>query len=356
MLKSKLALIVGALALAGSAHAAEIYNKDGNKLDLYGKVKGNYLWTNGAGADATYARLGFKGETEISEGLKGFGQWEYNIDASKPEGSQSAGKTRLAFVGLDAGDAGSVSYGRNYGVVYNVEAYTDMLPEFGGDSYTGTDLYLTGRGNSFLTYTTNNLWGAVDGLALSLQYQAENKTDRPTQKNNGQGYGASVNYDIADTGVSVGAAYANSERVGDRRYDILGNDDGHHAEVWTVGAKYDANSIYLATMYAETRGMNSVDLPGTNLFLVTDKTKAFEAVAQYQFDNGLRPSLAYVQSTGEKYGVTADLVKYTSVGATYYFNKNFSVDAEYKFNLAKDTQNLGIATDDQVAVGATYQF
>ncbi|SVF54973.1 outer membrane protein yedS [Escherichia coli] len=38
-MKSKvLALLIPALLAAGAAHAAEVYNKDGNKLDLYGKV------------------------------------------------------------------------------------------------------------------------------------------------------------------------------------------------------------------------------------------------------------------------------------------------------------------------------
>lgn len=33
-----LSLLVPALLVAGAANAAEIYNKDGNKLDLFGKV------------------------------------------------------------------------------------------------------------------------------------------------------------------------------------------------------------------------------------------------------------------------------------------------------------------------------
>lgn len=33
-----LSLLVPALLVAGAANAAEIYNKDGNKLDLYGKL------------------------------------------------------------------------------------------------------------------------------------------------------------------------------------------------------------------------------------------------------------------------------------------------------------------------------
>ncbi len=35
-----LSFIIPALLVAGSASAAEIYNKDGNKLDLYGKIDG----------------------------------------------------------------------------------------------------------------------------------------------------------------------------------------------------------------------------------------------------------------------------------------------------------------------------
>lgn len=56
---------------------------------------------------------------------------------------------------------------------------------------------------------------------------------------------------------------------------------------------------------------------------VANKAQNFEAVAQYQFDFGLRPSVAYLQSKGKDLGVWGDqdLVKYVDVGATYYFNK-----------------------------------
>ena len=40
MKRNILAVIVPALLVAGTANAAEIYNKDGNKVDLYGKAVG----------------------------------------------------------------------------------------------------------------------------------------------------------------------------------------------------------------------------------------------------------------------------------------------------------------------------
>ncbi|WP_048958744.1 MULTISPECIES: porin, partial [Enterobacter] len=86
-----------------------------------------------------------------------------------------------------------------------------------------------------------------------------------------------------------------------------------------------------------------------------------EVVAQYQFDFGLRPSVAYLQSKGkdiEGYG-DQDLLKYVDVGATYYFNKNMSTYVDYKINLVDEnefTRQAGIGTDDIVALGLVYQF
>ena len=39
MKKSTLALMVMGVVASASVHAAEVYNKNGNKLDVYGKVK-----------------------------------------------------------------------------------------------------------------------------------------------------------------------------------------------------------------------------------------------------------------------------------------------------------------------------
>ncbi|XNM59567.1 porin [Escherichia coli] len=53
---------------AGAAHAAEVYNKDGNKLDLYGKVDGLHYFSDNLAKDGdqSYARLGFKGKPKLS--------------------------------------------------------------------------------------------------------------------------------------------------------------------------------------------------------------------------------------------------------------------------------------------------
>ncbi|EBX1770182.1 phosphoporin PhoE [Salmonella enterica subsp. enterica serovar Poona] len=381
----KLTVALSAVAvtvmMAGMADAAEVYNKDGNKLDLYGKVDGLHYFSKDKGddGDQSYVRFGFKGETQINDQLTGYGQWEYNIQANHDEDDNGTkgNATRLAFAGLKFADFGSIDYGRNNGVIYDIGAWTDVLPEFGNDTYEEADRFMTGRANGLLTYHNTDFFGLVDGLNFSLQYQGKNGgdgesnsnngKDREVKSQNGDGYGMSVTWE-GDAGFGVGAAYSNSRRTKDQRSNEYSS-DGKRAEVWTGGLKYDANNIYLAATYAQTRNMQWADIDqdsriGTDLALNKDagaflsKTENYEIVAQYMLDFGLQPSIAYLQSKAKdtgKYG-DIDLVKYVDVGATYNFNKNMSAYIDYKINLLKDDNPAGLSTENIVATGLVYEF
>ncbi|MEZ6874490.1 porin OmpC [Enterobacter sp. KBR-315C3_2022] len=380
MNRKVLAILVPALLMAGAANAAEIYSKNGNKVDLYGKVDARHTFSDNPGddGDETYVQVGFKGESQITNDLTGYGQWEFKTYANNTESEGRNSFNRLAFAGLKFADYGSFDYGRNYGVVYDVEAWTDMLPVFGGDSYTWTDNFMTGRANGLATYRNTDFFGLVDGLNFALQYQGANEgananEDQEGTKNghdnvrfqNGDGYGMSTSYDFAGdlSGLTLGAAYSSSDRTNaqvayGKGFETIGAAGGEKAEAWTVGAKYDANNVYLAMMYAETRNMTPFGDIG-----IANKTQNFEAVAQYQFDFGLRPSLAWVYSKGKDLdgqGYSQDLVNYIDLGLTYTFNKNFSTYVDYKINMLDSNDDLyadyGISTDDIVGVGMTYQF
>ena len=68
-------------------------------------------------------RIGFKGETQIAE-FTGYGRFNIRLESdSKPQ------RVWLWWFGQN----GTFDYGRN-SVSYNAEAWTDMLPEFGGDT------------------------------------------------------------------------------------------------------------------------------------------------------------------------------------------------------------------------------
>lgn len=124
-----------------------------------------------------------------------------------------------------------------------------------------------------------------------------------------------------------------------------------------------ANNVYLTAMYGETRNATyisnaNLQIDGADATGFANKTQLIELVAQYQFDFGLRPSVAYVQSKGkdiESIG-DVDLIKYFEVGATYYFHKNMSTYVDYIINQIDDDNQLGIGSGDTVALGLVYQF
>ncbi|MBD5703416.1 porin, partial [Citrobacter freundii] len=151
----------------------------------------------------------------------------YQIQGNSAENENNAW-TRVAFAGLKFADVGSFDYGRNYGVVYDVTSWTDVLPEFGGDTY-GSDNFMQQRGNGFATYRNTDFFGLVDGLNFAIQYQGKNgsvsgeddtgrtftgvtNNGREALRQNGDGVGGSITYDIGE-GFSLGTAVTSSKRT-----------------------------------------------------------------------------------------------------------------------------------------------
>lgn len=159
------------------------------------------------------------------------------------------------------------------------------------------------RGNGFATYRNTDFFGLVDGLNFAVQYQGKNgsargegmtNNGRDALRQNGDGVGGSITYDYE--GFGIGAAVSSSKRTdAQNTAAYIGN--GDRAETYTGGLKYDANNIYLAAQYTQTYNATRVGSLGW-----ANKAQNFEAVAQYQFDFGLRPSVAYLQSKGKNLG------------------------------------------------------
>ncbi|WP_262233932.1 porin, partial [Escherichia coli] len=109
--------------------------------------------------------------------------------------------------------------------------------EWGGDSWAGTDLFMTNRTNGVATYRNTDFFGMVEGLNFALQYQGKNE-GTGNYKANGDGHGLSATYTI--DGFSFTGAYANSDRT-----DFQSSDSkGEKAEVWALSTKYDPNNVY----------------------------------------------------------------------------------------------------------------
>ncbi len=222
---------------------------------------------------------------------------------------------------------------------------------------------MTYRTTGVATYRNYDFFGLIEGLNFAAQYQGKNeRTDNSHlygadyTRANGDGFGISSTY-VYD-GFGIGAVYTKSDRTNAQERAAANplNASGKNAELWATGIKYDANNIYFAANYAETLNMTTY---GDGY--ISNKAQSFEVVAQYQFDFGLRPSLAYLKSKGRdlgRYG-DQDMIEYIDVGATYFFNKNMSTYVDYKINLIDEsdfTRAVDIRTDNIVATGITYQF
>ncbi|MGL5605799.1 MAG: porin, partial [Plesiomonas sp.] len=324
MKRTVLAAMIPAMLMATAANAAVIYDQNNNKLDLYGSVTGDYHFASNHNADMyqrgdqSYARLGLKGTTQINNNLQGFGHVEYNLATNQDSNFNGPSQLRLAYVGLKDDRYGSISYGRNWGVSYDVTGYTDVLPEWGEDTqgympeatnnYSGSAPTLFGNGRSDGVLQYRNNW---DNFNLALQLLAPNDSYDGDSSNhnysrmveNGTGYGIAMSYDL-DMGVTLGATY-NNARKSDWQKENIANDK--NAQLWSLGAKYDANNVYAAINYTQTKNQMAYSmspLGGANIGDTTNSindnafastSQAVFAVAQYNFDNGLTPSIGYAQ-------------------------------------------------------------
>ncbi|MXP56108.1 porin [Pantoea sp. Mhis] len=368
---------IPALLIASLTNAVEVYNKGDNKLDINGKVNGIYHISakqkETITDDHSNLSFGVRGESRINDQLTGYGQWEYKalLNTSENESTKDS-HMDLGFAGIKFNNGSSLDYGRNYGIAYDIAAWTDVLPGFGGDTY-GADNFMFHRGSRMTTYRSNNFFGLLNGLNFAFQHQGQNtnyseisSAGRDVLSENGNGWGFSTTYKL-DSGIEIGAAMFHSKRTnnqnGDnpRTIEIVGHDSS--AEAYTGGLRYNANNIYLAAMY--TRSYNATrfgnpNIDNTGIYGYAATANNIELVAQYKSDFGLCPSLGFVSSKGyiQGYGIR-NMKKYISVGATYNFSKNLSTHIAYQINLLNSnsfTDAMGVATDNVISVGLVYRF
>lgn len=332
MKRNLLAIAIPALLLAGAANAAEVVNKDGSKLDVYGQVAAkDYVHGDDVASHGkTEARLGVWGETQVLDGVKAYAKFEWQTNSFDVDYNID---NRYAYTGLDFGSVGMLDYGKNQGVLNAVASYTDVLPVYGGEA--SGYLLLGTRTASVLTYTNTDLFGAVEGLDFAIQY-ADKGSDKfdPANKDkftsvNNQAYGLSAQYSILDTGLQIGGAFAQSA---DRPAAEKG------LTSFVVGANYNANNVYVAGIYSQSTRGDAVKVSG------------YEAVLAYGIDfevGRLTPSVAYLAYRDNV--AKSDKIQYADLGVQYDFNDNVGAYFDYKFNLIKNEK-------DQAAIGMTYKF
>ena len=173
MKKTAIALAVAAIAAAPlTAQAVETYASVRIGLERFDG--GSTIEEDGSTTDheasttirGFASRLGFKGETDLGNGMTGFGKYEFGVGT---EGSGTNVTRRHALVGLK-GDFGSLTLGQTYHTWYNMVVGQSDMPWWGNNQgFVG--LAYTGRTAQAATYK-----GDFGGVGVGATVYMDNST------------------------------------------------------------------------------------------------------------------------------------------------------------------------------------
>ncbi|GLR03311.1 porin [Vibrio hyugaensis] len=334
MKKTLIALSVSAAAMATGVNAAELYNQDGTSLEMGGRAEARLSMKDGDVADNSRIRLNFLGTQAINDNLYGVGFWEGEFTTAEDGGvdGNSNLDTRYAYAGL-GGAFGEVTYGKNDGALGVITDFTDIMAYAGN---TAADkLAAADRSDNMFSYK-----GQFENLAVKASYRfADRVEENGAYKDNGEdGYSLSAIYTLGDTGLDLGAGYA----------------DQADANEYMLAASYTMSDLYFAGVF--TDGEKEADFKNT-----VDYT-GYELAGAYTLGQTVFTS---TYNNAETNGDTS--ANNFAIDASYYFKPNFRGYVSYNFNLIDAGDKMGSTesanykatkadAEDELALGLRYDF
>ena len=282
---------------------------EATEMKVYGSL--NYMLSNNenasgvatAKAENNGSSIGVDFNSNLSEGIDGFAKLEVAIDAD--DSGSTPFDSKLAYAGIDLGDNGVLSAGRQNSVFKGaVTSKTDVFPEYGN----GAAQKLFSRDSHTVIYSNQIGPIAFDNLV---------KVDGATGKSGVDVYETAASMDLSDK-LNIGVAYT--------------DDKVNAVEYKGAGITFDLTD---ATSIAYTHTIKAVE--STSL-----DTKANEVAGSHTIG-------ATTFSVG--YGEIVDGNKYTTVGASKKIGDNFSLYGAFQ------TTDVVTGTDtNDMAAGIKFKF
>lgn len=354
MNKKILALAVSAATMATGAHASAdgkqagsidgttVYSSNGNSLEIGGRAEARMSLKDGAADDKSRVRLNFLGKTQITDDFYGVGFYEGEFTTADNGGATDSDSSditnRYVYAGF-GGTFGEMTYGKNDGALGVITDFTDIMAYHGNSA--ADKINAADRADNMLSYK-----GQFSDLALKASYRFADREDSGAgyDDNEQDGYSLSAIYSVGETGLNLGAGYADQDKNNQ----------------YMLAASYAISGFYVAGNYTDGEkdfdGKQYLGAHSGNFTGVQDYT-GYELAAAYKLDKLVLTTTYNNAETGKD--TSADNV---AVDATYYFKPNFRTYISYNFNLLDKNDSLGNGTvgergaEDELALGIRYDF
>jgi len=335
MNKTLIALAVSAAAVATGVNASELYNQDGTSLNMGGRAEARLSVKDGKAEDKTRVRLNFIGKVAINDSLYGVGFYEGEFTTNdseiyKNDKDGSKLDNRYTYAGI-GGTFGEVTYGKNDGALGVITDFTDIMAYHGNSA--ADKIAVADRTDNMLAYK-----GQFADLGIKASYRFADRSDNTNKTdfidNGKDGYSLSAIYALGNTGLNIGAGYADQDQ----------------ANQYMLAASYAIADFYFAGVFTDgEKAATNGDYTGYEL-------AAAYKLGQAKFTTTYNNAETNSETSANNF----------AIDATYFFKPNFRTYISYNFNMIDAGDVLGtvggntvaskIKAEDELAIGLRYDF
>jgi outer membrane pore protein F len=337
MKKTILAVVTTSL-FAASANAATVYDKDGQQVDVYGRIQYQAgQINNDANGNAynfggdTLARFGFNGKWATGyNDVALIGKLEWQVASESDESGTF--KARYAFAGADFANGIQATVGTQDTAYVQLADVTDVYNEYSGAVEYQLDGNSRQDDNVKVTYAADG-WDLRGSLSFADTAKANN-TSTKVQNQYAFSEGYTFKIDDISSLKAVGAYQAITGEVAG---------DSYTNSQYALGLGYTYDAFYLASTYGQAK----YEEKSSAILADSEKDTVWTVTGTYK----VLPAVTLVAGYGlvDPHNYGTETSKYYVLGAQYDITAKAKAYTEYKINQVANQ-------DDNYYVGLQYNF